>query len=137
MEGSRPILVEVQALTVPTSLSFPRRVANGIAEKRLELLLAVIQKHARIPVERMDVFVNIVGGLKIQEPAADLAVCLSIISSFQNKAYPGTVAVGEVGLLGEIKTVVNLEKRIKEAKKLGFTNVMSFKSMKFLRGITQ
>jgi DNA repair protein RadA/Sms len=137
MEGSRPILVEVQALVVPTTLSFPRRVANGIAEKRLELLLAVLQKHARIPVERMDVFVNIVGGLKIQEPAADLAVCMAIISSVQNKALASTAAIAEVGLLGELKSVVNLDKRIKEADKLGFHKVVSAKKTKYLHELAK
>lgn len=135
MEGSRPLLVEIQALVVPSTLAYPRRVANGIAEKRLELLLAVLQKHVRIPIERMDVFVNVVGGLKVQEPAVDLSVCLAIISSFKSKALPSTVAVSEVGLLGELKHVVNLEKRIKEAHKLGFKTVVSAKDAKFLNSV--
>ncbi len=135
MEGSRPLLVEVQALVVPSTLAYPRRVANGVAEKRLELLLAVLQKHVRIPIERMDVFVNIVGGLKVQEPAVDLSVCLAIISSFKGKALPSTVAISEVGLLGELKHVVNLEKRIKESQKLGFKKVLSAKDAKFLNDV--
>lgn len=137
MEGSRPLLVEIQALVVPSNLAYPRRVANGIAEKRLELLLAVLQKHVRVPIERMDVFVNVVGGLKIQEPAVDLAVCLAIISSFQGKALQSTVAVAEVGLLGELKHVVNLEKRIKEAGKLGFKKILSAKDGQFLHVVVK
>ncbi|HRN96275.1 MAG TPA: DNA repair protein RadA [Candidatus Levybacteria bacterium] len=137
MEGSRPLLVEIQALVVPSNLAYPRRVANGIAEKRLELLLAVLQKHVRVPIERMDIFVNVVGGLKIQETAVDLAVCLAIVSSFQGKALRSTVAVAEVGLLGEVKHVVNLEKRIKEAGKLGFKTVVSAKDGQFLNSIVK
>lgn len=136
MEGSRPLLVEIQALVVPSSLSFPRRISNGISEKRLELLLAVIQKHVKIPVERMDVFVNVVGGLKVQETAADLATCLAVISSYKNKALaPQTVAVAEVGLLGELKSVINLDKRLKEAKKFGYQAAISIKNAQLLSQI--
>ena len=117
LEGSRPILVEVQALVVSSNLSFPRRVSNGIPEKRLELLLAVLQKHAKLPFDRFDVFVNVVGGFKISEPASDLAVCLAIVSSFKNKTINKLCAISEVGLLGEMKQVVQLDKRVKEAKK--------------------
>jgi DNA repair protein RadA/Sms len=132
MEGSRPLLVEVQALCVPTSLTFARRVATGIPEKRLELLLAVLQKHVKIPVDKMDIFVNVVGGLKVNEPAVDLSVCLAIVSSFKSKALPSTVAIGEVGLLGEVKSVVNLDKRIKESQKLGFAKTVTVKDARFL-----
>ena len=135
MEGTRPLLVEVQALTVPTTLSFPRRVANGIADRRLELLLAVLQKTCKIPLDRHDVFINVVGGLKISETASDLAVCLAIISSFQNKPLRGLIAISEVGLLGELKTVVNLEKRIKEAKKFGFKKILTVKDAAFISSI--
>lgn len=133
MEGSRPLLVEIQALVVPSQLAFPRRVSAGIAEKRLELLLAVIQKHAKIPVDKYDIFVNVVGGLRVSETASDLAVCLAIASSFKNIPLQNTVAVSEVGLLGEVKSVVNLDKRIKEAKKFGFKNVVSVKTAPFLQ----
>lgn len=125
MEGSRPIIVEIQALVVPTNLNFARRVANGIAEKRLELLIAVLRKHLRIPVDRFDVFVNVVGGLRITENAVDLAVCMAIVSSFRNKPIKSTVAISEVGLLGELKKVINENARVKEAKKLGFKNIIS------------
>ncbi len=125
MEGSRPIIVEIQALVVPTNMNFARRVANGIAEKRLELLIAVLRKHLRIPVDRFDVFVNVVGGLRISENAVDLAVCMAIVSSFRNKPLKSTVAISEVGLLGELKKVINENARVKEAKKLGFKNIIS------------
>lgn len=132
MEGARPIIVEIQGLVVPSNLSFPRRVSNGFSEKRLELLLAVITKHLKLPFERMDVFLNVVGGLRITETAADLAVCLASISSFKNKPLGSIIAVGEVGLLGEIKDVLNLKLRLKEAKKLGFKNIINNENHKFL-----
>lgn len=133
MEGSRPLLVEVQALTVPSILPFPRRVAQGIPEKRLELLLAVLQRHGTINVDKFDVFVNVVGGLKITETSSDLATCLAIASSIKGVALHSTVAVAEVGLLGETKSVINLEKRIKEAKKFGYTKIVSIKTAPFLK----
>jgi len=137
MEGTRPLLVEVQALVVPSNLTFSRRVATGIAEKRLELLLAVLEKTCKIPIARMDVFVNVVGGLKITEPASDLAVCLAILSSFKNRPLRLIVAIAEVGLLGELKTVVNLDKRIKEAKKFGATKILSVQTNKYLSDVAK
>lgn len=129
LEGTRPLLVEVQALTVSTQIPIPRRVATGINPNRLQMLVAIIQKHLRLPLGNFDVFVNIASGLKVLEPAADLGVCLAIVSSFKNKPLPAkTVAVGEVGLLGEIRNVIGLERRIKEAKKLGFTQIVSPKN---------
>jgi DNA repair protein RadA/Sms len=135
MEGSRPIIVEIQALVVPSNLSFPRRVANGISERRLELLLAVIQKHLKIPVDRHDVFVNVVGGLKITETASDLAVCLAVLSSYKNRSMNGIVALAEVGLLSELKSVLNQSARIKEAKKLGYKNVATSDRFGYLSDI--
>ncbi len=135
MEGSRPIIVEIQALCVPSNLSFPRRVSNGIADKRLELLLAVIQKHARVPLDRVDVFVNVVGGLRITETAVDLAVVMATVSSFKNKPLGSTVAIGEVGLLGEIKNVVNQKSRVNEAGKMGFKKIITSSKSKFLGDI--
>lgn len=132
MEGSRPLLVEIQALAVPSQLAFPRRVSAGIPDKRLELLLAVLQKHGRINVDKYDIFVNVVGGLKVSETASDLAVCLAIASSIKNNSLKSTVAVSEVGLLGELKSVVNLEKRIKEAEKFGFKKVLTIKNAPYL-----
>jgi len=128
-EGSRPILVEIQALAIKSNLSFPRRVATGISEKRLEMLLAVLQKHGRLNTYEFDIFVNVVGGLKIAETASDLAVIASIASSIKGKPMLKTVAVGEVGLLGEVKSVLQLERRIKEANKFGFKNIYSVKNV--------
>jgi len=136
LEGTRPLLVEVQALTVSTQIPVPRRVATGINPNRLQMLVAIIQKHLRLPLGNFDVFVNIASGLKVFEPAADLGVCLAIVSSFKNKPLPAkTVAIGEVGLLGEIRNVIGLDRRIKEAKKLGFTNIISPKSYSHLTKI--
>lgn len=139
MEGSRPLLVEIQALTVPSNLAFPRRVSQGIPEKRIELLLAVLQRHGTIRAEKYDVFVNVVGGLKISETASDLAICLAIASSIKGISLNSCVAVAEVGLLGETKSVINLEKRVKEAKKMGYKNIITHKEAPYLKkalGIT-
>lgn len=125
LEGSRPFLVEIQALVVFSKLPMPRRVSSGIDYKRLELLLAVLQKHCRLPLDTMDVFVNVAGGLKLSDRAADLGICLAIFSSFKNIPLIKTVGIAEVGLLGELRTVPFLEKRVKEAKKLGFKNIFS------------
>lgn len=126
LEGSRPLMVEVQALTVSSQLPLPRRVGNGINNNRLQMLVAIIQKHLRLPLGKFDIFVNVASGIKVFEPAADLGICLAIISSFKNKPLsPKTVAIGEVGLLGEIRNVIGIERRLKEAKKLGFKNIIS------------
>jgi len=93
------------------------------------MLVAILQKHLRLPLFQFDIFVNVASGLKVFEPAADLGICLAIVSSFKNKPLPGkTVAIGEVGLLGEVRNVIGLDRRIKEAKKLGFTNIISLKN---------
>lgn len=126
LQGIRPILVEVQALVVPTALVVPRRIANGVNQRRLQLLAAVLQKHGRLPLHRYDIYLNLAGGLKIDEPAADLGICLAIASSFKNQIIPPeTFFIGEVGLLGEIRSVSQIEKRIKEAKRLGFKQAMT------------
>lgn len=133
LEGSRPILVEVQALTVASQLPLPRRVGTGINNNRLQMLVAIIQKHLRLPLGQFDIFVNVASGIKVFEPAADLGICLAIVSSFKNKSIPAkTVAIGEVGLLGEIRNVIGLDRRIKEAKKLGFSHIISSKSYSHL-----
>lgn len=137
LEGTRPLVLEIQALTVPTGLSFPRRTALGISDKKLEILLAILQKHARLPLDRLDVYVNVAGGMTIREPAVDLAVCLAIASSVKGKILKDTVACGEVGLLGEIKPVTNLEKRKKEAQKFGFKTLLSFESAQELAILLQ
>lgn len=134
MEGSRPLICEIQALVVPSNLNFPRRVASGVSEKRLELLIAVVQKHLKLPLDRMDIFVNVVGGLKITETASDVAVIMAMISSFKNIPL-GSVAIGEVGLLGELKKVINESARIKEAKKLGFKKIVSQGNFRYLSDI--
>jgi len=125
LEGTRAFLVEIQALSVFTKFEYPKRVAIGIDYKRLELLLAVLQKHARLPVDRTDIFVNVAGGLKVYDTASDLGICLAIYSSLKNIPLGKTVAVSEVGLLGELRSVASLDKRIKQAKKLGFSNIFS------------
>jgi DNA repair protein RadA/Sms len=129
MEGSRPILVEIQGLVVPSQLAMPRRVATGFDYNRLQLLVAILQKRLNIPLGGFDIFVNVSGGLKISEPSADLAVALALVSSFKNKPVnPKTAVFGEVGLLGEVRTAVSEDRRIKEAKRLGFTTVVSPKT---------
>ena len=126
MEGSRPLLIEVQALVVSSQLAMPRRVAQGIPLSKLQVLCAVLQKHVKIPLDRYDVYVNIVGGLTVKEPSMDLAICAAILGSYRNQPIDRKmVFVGEVGLLGEIRQVNFLEKRAKEAKRLGFTQVIS------------
>jgi len=133
MQGTRPLLVEIQALVVPTKLAIPRRVAQGIDSRRLELLLAVLTRRCGLPVYDYDVFVNVAGGLKVTEPASDLAIVLSVASSYFDKPISNkTIAVGEVGLLGEIREVVAQEKRLKEAKRMGFTIPISSKGFKFV-----
>lgn len=126
MEGSRPILVEVQALVSPSVFGYPRRTAAGCDLNRINLLAAVMGKRAGIDLSAHDVYVNIVGGLKITEPAADLAIILSIASAYKNAAVPpDLVAFGEVGLSGEIRSVTNAAGRVAEAKKLGFKRAIA------------
>ncbi len=121
IEGTRPLLVEVQALTSPTSFNYPQRVATGIDYKRLAMLLAVLERRVGINVHGVDCFVNAVGGIKVMEPSCDLGLILAIASSMKNKAIErGTVLIGEVGLGGEVRPVYGLESRLKEADKLGF-----------------
>lgn len=137
LEGTRAFLVEVQALLVFSKLPMPRRVASGVDYKRLELLLAVLQKHARLPVEQMDVFVNVAGGLKVNDPACDLGICLAILSSIKNINISRVVGIAEVGLLGELRTPPFLDKRIKEAKKLGFTKIITPKDYKSIEEVVR
>ena len=131
MEGTRPVLLEVQALVVDSELPVPRRVSQGVDVRRVQILLGVLQKYARLPIGNKDVFVKVTGGLTIKEPAVDLAICLAVASSTTGKALPkNAVAVGEVGLLGEIRSVSWAEKRVKEATKLGYTKIYSRDSYK-------
>ncbi len=122
MEGTRPLLVEIQALASTTSFGLPRRTANGVDLNRLLLLVAVLSKRVGLRLFDQDVFVNVIGGLRINEPASDLAVALAIASSFQNVPLPSDLAaVGEVGLSGELRAVGHLSRRLNEAAKLGFS----------------
>lgn len=133
LSGSRPILVEVQSLIVPSRLAFPKRIAQGIDSRRLEILIAVLTKCCGLPLYEYDVFVNIAGGMTVRDPGVDLAICLSIASAFFNKPLDSkTIVLGEVGLLGEIREVVAQEKRIKEAKRLGYKNLITSKNLKHI-----
>lgn len=134
MQGLRPMLVEVQGLSVSSRLAVPRRVAQGINFRKLQVLTAVLQKRANLALGSCDVFVNVVGGLKVEEPAADLAIVAAIASSFKNKKFTQkTVIIGEVGLLGEVRGVNFLDKRIKEARSLGFRHILSPKNCPTIR----
>jgi DNA repair protein RadA/Sms len=126
MEGTRPVLLEVQALVVDSELPVPRRVSQGVDVRRVQILLGVLAKYARLPIGTKDVFVKVTGGMNVKEPAIDLAICLAVASSTVGKALPkNAVAIGEVGLLGEIRSVSWGEKRAKEATKLGYTTIFS------------
>ena len=121
MEGTRPILVELQALTSQSVFGFPKRTANGVDFNRLSLLIAVLEKKAGLMLGTQDVYLNVVGGIRINEPAIDLGVVAVVASSFKNISIPkDTVIMGEVGLTGEVRRINFIEKRLKEAEKLGF-----------------
>lgn len=125
IEGSRPILLEVQALVTPSNFGYPQRVSNGFDQKRLSILLAVLEKRANVRASVNNVFVNVAGGIRVIEPAVDLAVCVSIASSLIDKVVDNqTIIIGEVGLGGEIRSVGHIEKRIQEAQKLGFKSAI-------------
>ncbi|HSC79206.1 MAG TPA: magnesium chelatase domain-containing protein, partial [Chitinolyticbacter sp.] len=124
-EGSRPMLVEVQALVDDAHAPQPKRLTVGLEQNRLALLLAVLHRHAGIAAFDQDVFINAVGGVRINEPAADLAVLLAIVSSLKDKPLPDKLVVfGEVGLAGEVRPVQRGQERLKEAAKLGFTHAI-------------
>jgi DNA repair protein RadA/Sms len=125
VEGSRPLLVEIQALVSRTYFGYPQRRSAGFDLNRLQLLLAVLSKRANINLGTHDVHLNVAGGYRVQEPACDLAVILAVASAFKNKPLPkSTVVFGEVGLGGEIRTIPQIEKRINEAEKMGFYEVI-------------
>lgn len=135
MEGSRPILLEVQALVSPSNYGLPQRSATGIDPKRLSMLLAVLEKRAGLRIGTFDVFVNAVGGVRIDETAADLGMALAIASSLKNRVIaPEVVLIGEIGLAGEIRPVPQIERRVGEAVKLGFKELIipsaNFKAVK-------
>ncbi|MCH8170238.1 MAG: DNA repair protein RadA [Bacteroidetes bacterium] len=129
IEGTRPLLLETQALVTPSNFGYPQRVSTGFDQRRLSILLAVLEKHGKLKLSSNNVFINMAGGVKIFEPAIDLAVCCSIASSLSNKLIDNnTVVIGEVGLGGEVRSVGNIDKRIREAEKLGFEKVILPKS---------
>ncbi|MDD6733743.1 MAG: DNA repair protein RadA [Lachnospiraceae bacterium] len=121
MEGTRPILLEVQALVCSTNFGIPRRQAQGTDFNRLNLLMAVLEKRVGISLGNCDAYINVAGGIRVTEPALDLAIILAVMSSFRNYPIPeGTVAFGEVGLSGEVRSISQIQSRVMEAKKLGF-----------------
>ena len=125
LEGTRPILQEIQALVSRSPLAMPRRTATGFDTNRLHLLTAVLSRRARIPLHDQDVFLNVVGGLRVEEPSADLAAALAIVSSIRDHALSSDlVALGEIGLSGELRGVSQLEQRLREAAKLGFSRAL-------------
>lgn len=126
LEGTRPILVEIQALVTPTSFGYPKRTASGYDLNRLNLLIAVIERRTRLKLADKDVFLNVVGGIKLRDSAADLAVCLAIASAVAGrKLSEDFVVFGEVGLGGEVRSAFRPDQRIAEAKKLGFKNAIA------------
>ena len=135
IEGTRPLLIEAQALITPSNFGYPQRVSTGFDQRRLSILLAVLEKHGNLKLASSNVFINMAGGVKIFEPAIDLAVCCSIASSLANKVVNNkTVVIGEIGLGGEVRSVGNFDKRISEAEKLGFETAIipngNFKEIK-------
>ena len=125
LEGTRPLLVEIQALTSPTAFGLPRRNANGVDYNRLLMITAVLTKRAGLSLGNQDIIANVVGGIKVSEPAADLGIALAIASSLRNaRVKPELVAIGEIGLSGELRAVSQLEKRLAEAAKLGFKSCL-------------
>ncbi len=126
MEGNRPILVEVQALVSKTNFGYPKRAASGFDLNRLNLLIAVLTRRTKLNLSEQDIYINVVGGIKLSEPAADLAVAMAIASAAKGLSLKQDLAVaGELGLSGEIRRIPNIEKRVNEAKKLGFSGLLA------------
>ncbi|MFA6963485.1 MAG: DNA repair protein RadA [Patescibacteria group bacterium] len=124
IEGTRPLLVEIQAIVVPTHFGYPKRTSSGFDLNRLNLLAAVVSKNGGLDLSNHDIYLNVVGGMKLKEPAADLAVCAAIISSAMNKSFgKDSCLFGEVGLMGETRNVTRKAEREKESKKLGFAQI--------------
>ena len=122
MEGARPVLAEVQALIAPASAANPRRMSNGFDYNRFAMLLAVLEKRGNLKVSQCDAYLNIIGGLTLEEPAADLSAVVAIASSYLDKPVPSHMAaIGEVGLSGEIRSINHMEQRLSEVQRLGFT----------------
>ena len=140
VEGTRPMLLELQALVSPTSFGIPKRTATGVDYNRVSLLMAVLEKRVGMQIQNQDVYINVVGGIKINEPSIDLGIVMAIASSFRNIPIDGNIAItGEVGLTGEIRAVSFIEKRIAECKKLGFTKIIipksNYEAVKDIKGI--
>jgi DNA repair protein RadA/Sms len=139
LEGTRPLLVEIQALVNPTSFGYPKRTASGFDLNRLNLLIAVLERRTKLNLSDKDIYINVVGGLKLNDPAADLAICMAIASAAAGKRLGDELVVfGEIGLGGEIRSVHSAERRIAEAKKLGFTQAIAPKSGQkdsFIKGV--
>ncbi len=134
IEGHRPLFFEIQTLASPTMLPMPRRVVRGVDYNKVLLLLAVIRKHIRLPLDKYDIYINVIGGVTIKSPAADLGIVASIISSIRNMPQPPkSVFIGEVGLLGEIRKIVGQERIIAEAKRLTFQNIYSPENARSIR----
>ncbi len=131
LEGTRPLLVEIQALVNPTNFGYPKRTASGFDLNRLNLLIAVLEKRTKLNLSDKDIYINVVGGLKLNDPAADLAITMAIASAAAGRKLAENVVVfGEVGLGGEVRSVRGIEQRIAEAKKLGFVGALAPKSIK-------
>ncbi len=136
MEGTRPLLVEVQALLVKSALAMPRRVGRGIELSRIQVLAAVLQKQLGLPLHNYDIFLSVAGGFKLKEPGVDLALAAAMLSSLKDKKLrKNTVFIGELGLLGEVRSASYLDRRIKEAKRLGYGTVVSKKSLNSVKGL--
>lgn len=144
VEGTRPMLIEIQALVCPTNFGMPRRMATGVDYNRITLLMAVLEKIVGMQLSNYDAYVNVVGGLKLDEPACDLGIITAIASSFRNIAVQhGSVLIGEVGLTGEVRAVSQIDKRVMEAMRIGFKtciipsgNMKTIKQLKDIGGIT-
>ncbi len=137
LEGNKVMLLEVQALTSTTSFGYPKRTTSGFDVNRLQLIIAILQRSLKLNLNNQDIYINVAGGFKMEERAADLPVALAILSSYTGNALPAdTIAFGEIGLLGEIRNVSQSEKRIKEAKKLGFKNTITSASIKTVQKIS-
>ncbi|MFZ1619040.1 MAG: DNA repair protein RadA, partial [Microgenomates group bacterium] len=135
-EGKRPLFFEIQTLTVPTTLNFPRRIVNGVDYNKALLLLAVIRKHLNISLDSLDVYINVVGGVQVKSPAVDLGIVAALLSSLSNQAVPKkTVFFGEVGLLGEVRTVSFQDKIGQEATRLKFNTIISSKNLKNIKDL--
>jgi DNA repair protein RadA/Sms len=135
LEGTRPLLVELQALTSPTTFGNARRTPNGVDSNRMLLISAVLSKRVGLRLAEQDIFVNVIGGLKVSEPASDLAMAIAIASSYYDKAIPADLAImGEVGLSGEIRAVSQLSVRLNEAAKIGFKRALVPKTRKGIEG---